>query len=89
MSAIAIVHLPLQRAENNLHRASLLVDQALNDSSQQLLFEATCWDLPSIKTSYEDDHHIIEAHEDEGTSFNKVKHSKRLDKFDDAYYKVM
>ncbi|KAJ8878500.1 hypothetical protein PR048_019078 [Dryococelus australis] len=46
-------------------------------------------DLLYTKTSYEYDHHLIEAHGDENTYFNKVEHSKRLEKLDDSYYKVM
>ncbi|KAJ8874276.1 hypothetical protein PR048_025119 [Dryococelus australis] len=85
MIAIARAHLRLQRAENRMHRASLLADQALNNPSQQRLFQATCRNLPSIKTSNEDDHLLIEVHGDEDTSFNEVEHCKRLEKFDDAY----
>ncbi|KAJ8875230.1 hypothetical protein PR048_023125, partial [Dryococelus australis] len=72
MVAIATAHLRLQRAENH---------QALNDPSQQWLYQANCRDLTSIKTSYEDDHLLIKAHGDEDTSFNKLEHSKRLEKF--------
>ncbi|KAJ8881256.1 hypothetical protein PR048_017732 [Dryococelus australis] len=87
MAAIATAHLRLQRAENCLHRASLLIDQSLNDPSQQRLFQATCQDLSSIKTSFEDDHILIEGHDDDAY-FNKLEHSKRIEKLDDIYYKV-
>ncbi|KAJ8869395.1 hypothetical protein PR048_030971 [Dryococelus australis] len=79
MAVIATAHLQLQRAGHRLHRAFLLAAQFLNNPSQQRLSQATCWDLPSIKTSYEDDHLLIEARGDEDTSFNEVEHRKQLE----------
>ncbi|KAJ8875049.1 hypothetical protein PR048_022939 [Dryococelus australis] len=69
--------------------SKLLADKAFNNTSQQPLFQAICRNLLSIKTSYEDDHLLIEADGDEETSFNKVEDSKWLEKVDDIYYKVI